>query len=303
MIFPPPLKKKSTIGIVATARAVFNDDLRYAIDWLTLNGYQVKLAKNINQKSLQFAGDDEKRASAFQEMIDDRDVDAIWCAKGGYGSVRIIDQINFQSLHRKPKWFIGYSDFTVIHLALNNIGVPSLHAAMAVGLAEKSEATKIRLLEVLQAKPLQYQLKNTNAINRPGKASGSIIGGNLSVIYALLGSSTALDPKGKILFLEDLDEYLYHVDRMMVNLDRNYFFKHIKGLIIGSFNDMNDNTDPFGKSAYQIIFDVIKDYDFPVFFGFPAGHEADNYPLIFGADVDLEITQEHMKLNFRNGRA
>ena len=303
MIKPRALQKGSKVGIVATARSAFRKDLLYAVNWLKNCGYEVSFAENIDETYHQFAGDDKLRIDALQKMINDSSVDAIWFAKGGYGSVRVIDHIDFENLKKKPKWFIGYSDPTVFHLYLHRLGMMSIHGAMPVGLADKSKNTRVYLNDILRGEPQNYRLENKMPLNRDGYAEGKLIGGNLSVIYSVIGSSSSLMSDDKILFLEDLDEYLYHLDRMMMSLKRNGIFDKIKGLIIGSFNNMNDNEISFGKSAYEIIFDVVKVYDFPVYFGFPAGHQKDNFPLLFGNHVEMKLNQGQFQLNLKNGCA
>ena len=298
MIKPRALQKGSKVGIVATARAAFRKDLLYAVNWLKNCGYEVSFSENIDETYHQFAGDDKLRINALQKMINDSSVEAIWFAKGGYGSVRVIDHIDFENLKKKPKWFIGYSDPTVFHLYLHRLGVMSIHGAMPVGLADKSKNTRVYLNDILRGEPQNYRLENKMPLNRDGYAEGKLIGGNLSVIY-----SVSLMSDDKILFLEDLDEYLYHLDRMMMSLKRNGIFDKIKGLIIGSFSNMNDNEISFGKSAYEIIFDVVKVYDFPVYFGFPAGHQKDNFPLLFGNHVEMKLNQGQFQLNLKNGCA
>lgn len=303
MIKPRALQKGSKVGIVATARSAFRKDLLYAVNWLKNCGYEVSFSENIDETYHQFAGDDKLRIDALQKMINDSSVDAIWFAKGGYGSVRVIDHIDFENLKKKPKWFIGYSDPTVFHLYLHRLGMMSIHGAMPVGLADKSKNTRVYLNDILRGEPQNYRLENKMPLNRDGYAEGKLIGGNLSVIYSVIGSSSSLMSDDKILFLEDLDEYLYHLDRMMMSLKRNGIFDKIKGLIIGSFNNMNDNEISFGKSAYEIIFDVVKVYDFPLYFGFPAGHQKDNFPLLFGNHVEMKLNQGQFQLNLKNGCA
>ena len=301
MIKPKPLQEGSVVAIVATARAVFSKDLEFAKDWLTSCGYQVILADNIDHTYHQFAGNDEMRISALQKIIDDDSIDAIWFGKGGYGSARIVDPINFEPLMERPKWFIGYSDPTVFHLALYNKGIMSLHGAMPVGLADKSMDSRVHLNDLLRGKELHYRLEKANALNRDGEAEGRMIGGNLSVIQSVIGSPTSLYPQDNILFLEDLDEYLYHIDRMMINLRRNGIFERINGLIIGSFNAMNDNDVAFGKTAYEIIKDLVEQYDLPIYFDFPAGHEVDNYPLLLGEEVIMKVHDGQLNLRAKNG--
>jgi len=303
MIKPEPLHEGSVVAIVATARAVFSKDLEFAKDWLTSCGYRVMLANNIDHTYHQFAGDDAMRINALQKIIDDDNIDAIWFGKGGYGCARVVDHINFEPLMERTKWFIGYSDPTVFHLALFNKGIMSLHGVMPVGLAEKSVDSRVHLNDLLRGKTLHYRLEKVSALNRDGEVEGRLIGGNLSVIQSVIGSPSSLYPKDNILFLEDLDEYLYHIDRMMINLKRNGVFERVNGLIIGSFSAMKDNDVAFGKTAYSIIRDVVEQYDLPMYFGFPAGHEVDNYPLLLGEKVIMKVQNAQLNLQSKNGSA
>ena len=223
-------------------------------------------------------------------MIDDDSIKAILCARGGYGTVQIIDNIDFSKLKNNPKWIVGYSDVTVLHSHLHQLGITSLHATMPINFEKNTP----KALESL--KSALFGLGNLTEINhhhfnRFGKVEGEIVGGNLSILYSLLGSDSDINTDGKILFIEDLDDYLYHIDRIMMNLKRNGKLKNLKALIIGGMSDMNDNTIPFGKTAEEIILEYIKEFDFPVCFNFPAGHLDDNRTLVFGKECTLEINE------------
>ncbi|HET8837648.1 MAG TPA: LD-carboxypeptidase [Flavobacteriaceae bacterium] len=299
MIQIPPVQINDTIGIVSTARKISPEEIQPAIELLKNLGLKVKVGKSIGLENNQFAGNDEERSSDFQMMLDDPEIKAIWCARGGYGTVRIIDELDFSNFEENPKWIIGYSDITVLHSQLNILGFESLHAQIAHNIDQKSESTRETLKNILFGKPVSYEILSSQ-MNKTGLCEGELVGGNLSILYSLLGSTSAISTEGKILFLEDLDEYLYHIDRMMQNLKRNGMFEDLNGLIIGGMSDMNDNQIPFGKKAAEIIQETVKEYDFPVCFEFPAGHIYDNRALVFGRRISMEITAEKTTIHYKS---
>ena len=263
-----------------------NPSIKLLEEW----GLKVVFGKNLFEEDNQFSGTVSQRSSDLQSMIDDDSIKAILCARGGYGTVQIIDKVDFSHLIKNPKWIVGYSDVTVLHSHLHQLGVASLHATMPINFEKNTP----KALESL--KSALFGLGNLNEtnhhhFNRFGKVEGEIVGGNLSILYSLLGSGSDINTDGKILFIEDLDEYLYHIDRMMMNLKRNGKLNNLKALIIGGMSDMNDNTIPFGKTAEEIILEYIKEFDFPVCFNFPAGHLDDNRTLVFGKECTLEINE------------
>ena len=287
MITPPYLKKGDTIALVATARKNIDDNLKFATDLLNSWGLNVKIGSTIGLDLNQLAGTDEQRAADFQTQMDNKNIKAIWCVRGGYGTVRILDLLDFTPFKQSPKWIIGFSDVTDLHNHLNTMGYKSIHGIMPV--SSKASLNAIETLrKSLFGEKLQYQIP-THAMNRMGKASGELVGGNLSILYSLMGSKSAINCDNKILFLEDLDEYLYHIDRMMINLQRNGCLESIKGIIVGSMTKMKDNDIPWGKDALQIIEDVTKKYNIPILYNFPAGHIQDNCALIMGNKVTIEI--------------
>ncbi|KAA3622334.1 MAG: LD-carboxypeptidase [Flavobacterium sp.] len=300
MVTPPYLQAGDTIGIVSTARKVDVTQIQPALDLLARWGLKVKLGESIGAEKNQFAGEDALRARDLQQMLDDPHIKAIWCARGGYGTVRIIDLLDFQKFATNPKWIIGYSDITVLHAHLNGRGVETLHAQMPLDIDKKTPETANSLKELLFGRQYTVSYTDSSGISRNGSAEGVLVGGNLSVLYSLCGSASQLDTDGKILFLEDLDEYLYHVDRMLQNLRRNGYFNSINGLIIGGLTDMNDNTIPFGKTAEQIVEDMVSQYDFPVCYNFPAGHLMDNRALIMGRNVLLNVSGKHVELQYNS---
>lgn len=287
MLQPLPLKKGDKIGILATARKISAEEIQPAIDILEHWGLKVVLSTNLFNADNQFSGTDDQRAEDLQMMLNDVSIKAVISARGGYGTMRIIDKIDFTTFMKHPKWVIGYSDITVLHSHIHNLGIETLHASMPINFTKNAEAAET-LRKALFGEQLNYEVES-HPLNRKGKAEAELIGGNLSLLYALTGSVSAIDTKGKILFIEDLDEYLYHVDRMMLNLKRSGKLDHLAGLIIGGMTDMKDNTIPFGKTAEEIIIDAVKEYDYPVCFDFPAGHVEKNLALYFGRKVKLKV--------------
>jgi muramoyltetrapeptide carboxypeptidase len=297
MISPPSLHKGDTVGFVAPACKMNQQALSEAIEIIKKKGYKTVQSRHLFASENQFAGSDALRASALQEMISHPEVKALFSVRGGYGSVRIVDRIDFRPLLRHPKWLVGYSDFTIFHNHLINLGIQSIHGTMPLNFAENTSEALHSLLQVLEGQKPEYRW-GSDPLNRRGKAEGMLVGGNLSVLYSLMGSRSFPDTTGKILFLEDLDEYLYHIDRMMMALKRAGVLKPLAGLVVGGLTDMHDNRIPFGKTAAQIIRESVDDYDFPVAFGFPAGHQPDNRALIMGASVYLEVTEKQAVIRF-----
>ena len=296
MITPPYLQKGDTIAIVATARKNIDDNLKPAIEWLKNWGLNVKIGSTIGLDQNQLAGTDEQRAADFQAQMDNPNIKAIWCVRGGYGTVRMIDLLDFSKFKQNPKWVIGFSDVTVLHNHLNTMGFKSIHAIMPVS-AKASEQAKETLRKALFGEKLDYEI-DTHNLNRFGTASGEIVGGNLSILYSLLGSKSAINCDNKILFIEDLDEYLYHIDRMMMNLKRCGCLEKLKGIIVGGMVKMKDNDIPWGKNELEIIQDVTKNLNIPVIYNFPAGHIQDNRALILGAKITMESKQECSTVTF-----
>jgi len=296
---PPYLVKGDKISIVSTARKISKEEILPAQIKLEEWGLDVVLGDNLFKEQNQYAGTDKERIDDFQSMIDDDSVKAIICARGGYGTVRIIDKIDFSNFVKKPKWIIGYSDVTVLHSHIHtNYKTETIHATMTINFPKDNSLNKSleTLKKALFGEKLFYELKQTK-FSRKGKAKGQIVGGNLSILYSLIGSKSDINTDRKILFIEDLDEYLYHIDRMMMNFKRTGKLKNLAGLIIGGISEMNDNEIPFGKTAKEIILDAIEEYNYPVIFDFPAGHIDDNRALYLGRKVIMDIN-ESMSLEF-----
>ena len=298
MIIPPFLKAGDTVALVCTARKFFPEDAKPAIDLLESWGLKVKLGNTIGLDNCQLGGTDNERAADFQVQLDDENVKAIWCARGGYGSVRIIDSINFTKFKKHPKWIMGFSDVTVLHSQLNIERVATLHSIMPYTVPNAPEEVKDTLRKALFGETISYTIPS-KSYDVKGTASGELVGGNISILYSLLGSKSAIDTKDKILFIEDLDEYLYHIDRMMYNLKRNGYFENVKGIIVGSMADMHDNEIPFGQNEVQIITEIAKENRIPIAFQFPAGHQSDNRTLILGKQVDFEVNKSEVVLSFK----
>lgn len=285
------LKNGSKIGIAAPARMVKPEEMHYAVDWLKEMGFVPVFDERLFAQHHIFAGDDDFRAKTFQEYLDNDEIEAIWLARGGYGSIRIIDKLDFTKCLQHPKWIIGFSDGTVIHAKLNRLGVPSLHAAMPFYFANKTPEAKQSLYDALTGKPLHYEI-STNPLNWLGEMKGEMVGGNLSVLMGMLGSGIFPDVKDKILFIEEVDEYIYHIDRMMHALKLAGKLEPLRGLVVGGLTQIHDNTHPFGLTAEEVIAENVAEYAYPVCFSFPAGHFDDNRAMFFGQVFRIEVTKE-----------
>lgn len=294
---PPYLKKGDTVGILATARKVDMAPLEPAINLLKSWGLNVVIGKTIGLDNNQLAGQDWQRAKDFQQMLDNPAIKAIWTAKGGYGTARMIDRLDFTKFKKKPKWIVGFSDVTVLHSHINTMDIATLHSIACISAGGATPEALESLRKGLFGGKIEYNIE-PHAFNKAGKAHGELIGGNLSVLYSIVGSASEADYKGKIIFIEDLDEYLYHIDRMMMNLERNGYFKDVKGIIIGGMTKMRDNDIPWGHDALEIIQDITKEYNIPICFNFPAGHIKDNRALVFGKQVTLDVTAAGTKITF-----
>ncbi len=300
MVTPPFLRYGDNVGLVATARKISLDELAEGITLLKDWGLVPVIGKTIGKDDNQYAGTDSERAKDFQDMLDNPEIKAIWCARGGYGSVRIIDQLDFYKFVKYPKWIIGYSDVTVFHNHLHKIGFKTIHGTMPVSIKDNTSLAKTSLKQSLFGELPNIQNTSDHPLNRPGTAKGMLVGGNLSMLYSMCGSSSGLQTEEKILFIEDLDEYLYHIDRMIMNLKRNGMLDHLSGLIVGGMTKMHDNRIPFGKTAEEIVMDAVKECDFPVVFDFPAGHVDDNRALIMGSIVSLEVTKNTSTITYED---
>jgi muramoyltetrapeptide carboxypeptidase len=296
---PPYLKPGDTIGICATARKVFRPNMEEAAKIIESWGFKVKFGKNMFGDVDQFSGTDAERAEDLQHFLDDPEIKAVISARGGYGTMRIVDRLDFTKFKQHPKWIIGFSDITVLHShILRNYHVATLHATMPINFKLDLFSTE-SLRKALMGISLEYKTENETPVeNRSGKTEAPVVGGNLSLLYALQHSESDIVTSGKILFLEDLDEYLYHIDRMILSLKRAGKFHGLKGLIVGQMIKMKDNEILFGKNAEQIIAEHVEEFNFPVCYGFPAGHDIKNYALPFGKTAQLSVEGDVTELKF-----
>ncbi len=289
MIIPPYLISGDTIAIAAASRVVDELLLNRAKDFLEKAGFQVVFSPNILAQYHQFAGTDSQRAADINWAISDDNIKAIIFFRGGYGAARILDMVDWQPLLNKPKWFCGYSDVTAIHIHLQSIGIASLHATMPIHIAQTDEESILSfyaLIEALKGEEISYYLESSIASYLP--IEGELVGGNLSVIYSLLGSVSDFSWAGKVLFIEDIDEYYYHLDRIMNALSRAGKFKKLKALLVGNFKDIKDNTIPFGKNIAEIMQEYALKHNILIFFGMPVGHDKLNIPVKCGLQVKIE---------------
>ncbi len=297
-IIPPYLKPGDTMGIVCPAGYMPFQKAQTCIQTLTDWGFHVIPGKTLGHQFHYFSGTDEERLHDLQQMMDDKNIDAILCGRGGYGTGRIIDQLDFTEFVKHPKWIIGFSDITLLHCHLfSNYRIASLHAPMAA--AFNDGEFKNQYIESLHKALIgtkEDYTCNAHPFNHRGKASGILIGGNLSLLVNAIGTSSDINTKNKILFIEEIGEYIYGVDRMMYQLKRSGKLDDLKGLIFGTFSEMKDTTIPFGKTVEEVIKDLISEYDYPICFGFPVGHDKENYALKIGLKYQLNIENSFVEL-------
>lgn len=261
-------------------------------------GLEVVQGETLQASYHQFAGDDELRARDLQRFIDDDSIKAIIAARGGYGTIRIVDMVNYSRLATNPKWIIGFSDITVLHSHLHtNYGLQTIHGQMPVNVPDASSQSLISLKKALFGEEVNYHYKSHNA-NRPGEAKAPVIGGNLSLLIAILGSASDMDYSGKILFLEDVGEYLYSIDRMLHTLKRAGKLNNLAGLIVGGFTELKDNDIPFGFSVADMTMALVSEFNYPVCFDFPAGHIPDNHAIIFGKPLHLKVEDHQVTASY-----
>ncbi len=301
MFQPALLNRGDKIGLVAPAGKIDRQKIITAKTVLESLGYKVILGEHVFDEHHIFAGTDENRAADFQFMLDHQELKAIMCARGGYGCIRIIDKLTFDGFEKHPKLLIGFSDITIFHSRLNHLHFGSLHATMPVNFTENiaDSGSLQKLVDYLDGKLTHYDIP-THELNRIGNCKAELVGGNLSIICSLNATDYELNMHGRILFLEDLKEDLYHLDRLILNLKLSGKLDHLEGLIIGGMSDMKDGETPFGKTAYEIIHEAIKDYSYPVIFNFPAGHIDENWPLPLGKKVTLDVNEKEVTLNWKN---
>ncbi|MBX7180823.1 MAG: LD-carboxypeptidase [Bacteroidia bacterium] len=299
----PSLKKGDKIGICCTARFVTKEAIQPCLNTLEEWGFEVVLGKYIFEKDRQFGGNDTQRTHDLQAFLDDPEIKAVLFAKGGYGTVRIVDGLSWDGFKNNPKWLCGFSDITVLHAHVHQqVGLPSLHSPMSLNFQPNSvdvEALQ-RLKDFWEGKGLEAMIAKPHSNNRFGSSEGVLVGGNLSILYSISGSDSELDLDGKILFLEDLDEYLYHIDRMLWQLKRAGKLKGLAGLVVGGMSEMKDNAEPFGRTVEEIVREAVGEYGYPVAFGLEAGHIFRNLPLALGLPVQLTVNEAITTLKWKN---
>ena len=297
MIHPPYIQQDDTIGIIAPAGRIDENIIQQACIRIKSMGYKTKVGNSVHQHHYNFSATDEERKADLQSMLNEPEIKAILCTRGGYGTIRIIDDIDFSSFVQNPKWVIGFSDITVLHAAINKLGISSIHGPMCKSFLNYTDSSlDIDILFSFLVGESPEYIINPYPTNRLGTTKGILTGGNLSILHALRGTKFDFDPSGKILFIEDVSEYLYHLDRVMYNLKLGGVLEKLSGLVVGQFTDMSDNETPFGQSIEQIIYNSVAEYNYPIAFNFPAGHIETNFPLILGDTVELKVTSEEASL-------
>lgn len=296
---PPYLQPGDVIGIVCPSGAMPVEKASECIRVLNEEwGFRTKVGKTLGSEFNYFSGTDEERLSDLQQMMDDDEVKAILCARGGYGMTRIVDRLSFKKFKKNPKWIIGYSDITVLHSHLYaNYYIASLHSPMAAAFNNAGYINRFvqSLRSALEGKKAKY-VTEPHEFNRKGEAIGELVGGNLSLLAHLTGTESDIKTRGRILFIEDIGEYLYNVDRMMYQLKRSGKLSKLAGLIVGGFTDMKDTERPFGQTVYEIIHDAVSEYDYPLCFGFPVSHGKENYALKIGVGYKLRVGKTKVML-------
>ncbi len=298
-LIPPFLKKGDRIGIVGTARSIAQGQLDNITRLLNQEGFEVILSPNIYSVSDRYAGNDASRTTALQHMLDDDSLSAILCARGGYGTARMIDGIDWTKFLQKPKWVCGFSDATVLHSHLNKLRVATIHSTMGTGYRNSTDddPNYLTLVAELFGKPFDLKVE-ANLLNRNGEVKGELIGGNLAVLSSIMGSPSDTDWNHKILFLEDINEYPYNVDRIMLNLKRNGRLKNLKGLVVGDISEKEEDDIPFGKTVYDVVAEHVAKYHYPVAFGFPIGHEKVNLAIRMGDQVSFSVNSDFARISY-----
>jgi muramoyltetrapeptide carboxypeptidase len=296
---PPFINPGSKIRIVSPAGKVKEKLILPAVEWFKNEGYKVELGKHIFDEHFQFAGTEAQRLEDLQTALDDPDCSAIICSRGGYGTVRVIDQLDFTEFIKHPKWIVGYSDITILHSAINNLGFASIHGTMPPFFFDKNGKVSENmesLMDLLRGEFGGYKIDGPSK-NIVGTGSGELVGGNLSILCSLLGTKYEVETTDKILFIEEIDEYLYHIDRMIRQLKLAGKFDKLKGLVVGDFTGIKDNDSTFGQTVEEIIIEATKEYNFPISFGFPAGHGEKNLALSFGQACKLNVSTKETTIN------
>lgn len=296
MLTPPYLKKGDKIAITCPAKSL-PSNIDSAIQMLESWGLEVVLGETVYARHHQFAGTDQLRTSDLQRFLDDDSIKAIIAARGGYGTIRIIDNLDFTRFKEHPKWIVGFSDITVLHSHIHSTWqIQTIHGQMPLNVPDATLPSLESLRKALFGEPLRYEY-NASHTGRDGEAEGILIGGNLTLLVMMSGSISEMDFSDKILFVEDVGEYYYSVDRMFWQMRRAGKLANLKGLIVGGFTSMQDNSIPFGESVPEIVSNIVKEYHYPVCFDFPAGHISENFALTLGKEVKLRVDNHRVELS------
>jgi muramoyltetrapeptide carboxypeptidase len=302
LIRPPYLKAGDTVAIVAPSGILKNREreIKQADSLLKSWNLNVLIGEHVFSKANHFAGTDDERCEDLQNAMDNPKISAIWCARGGYGTVRILNKLDYTKFKENPKWIIGYSDITALHNQVHNQGFESIHALMCVSLTKDLSEIKPSIdtfKSGIFGNPKNYELEGSK-YNKVGEATGQLVGGNLTMLHTMLGSDESIDTSGKILFIEEIGEYKYHIDRMLQSMKRAGYFDNCAGLIVGDMSKLRKNTTLWGTSIEQLILDALSEYNFPIAFNLPAGHEKDNRALLLGREINLKISKTKTSLVF-----
>lgn len=300
MRFPPFLTKGDKVALVSPAGKVAHCVIDRGAERLEQQGFRVVVGRHARDEDGVFAGTDTARAADMQQALDDDSIKAVFCSRGGYGCLRTHLQLDWSSFLRRPKWLVGFSDVTVFHSHLTRCGIASIHGLMAGWFEQDGEPTRgfLQIIDLLEGRPPEYDIA-PHPLNRAGKAAGRMAGGNLAILQSLRGTPLDIRPKGKILFIEDIGEHHYQIDRMMQNLKVGGVLEKLSGLVVGYFTGIKDGAAPYGRTACEIIREAVDPYAYPVVFGFPAGHEQPHQPLLMGGRLSLEVSEKHVKMKVR----
>jgi muramoyltetrapeptide carboxypeptidase len=301
MIIPPYLKSGDKVGIVCSAKRTKPEEIVDGIQLLKSWELIPVIGKHAFNEYHFFAGTDQERTEDLQNMLDDNSIKAIIFTKGGYGTMKIIDELDFTNFKKNPKWIVGYSDITVLHNHIHNFNIETIHAVMLQGIPKCTSESKTSLKKALFGETLTYEIdKNESNKNADSVVEGILVGGNLSILYALIGSSSDIDTSNKILFFEDIDEYLYHLDRMLIALKRSGKLSNLKAILVGGMIDIKEATLDYGKTENEIILEETNSFSYPIYFGFPSGHQEDNRALILGREIKINSNNNTIKIEFKN---
>jgi muramoyltetrapeptide carboxypeptidase len=301
MITPPYLKSGDKVGIVCSAKRTKPEEIVDGIQLLKSWNLIPVVGKHTFNEYHFFAGTDQERTEDLQNMLDDDAIKAIIFTKGGYGTMKIIDALDFTNFIKNPKWIVGYSDITVLHNHIHNFNIETIHAVMLQGIPKCTAESKTSLKKALFGETLTYEIsKNESNKNADSVVEGILVGGNLSIVYALIGSNSDIDTSNKILFFEDIDEYLYHLDRMLIALKRSGKLSNLKAILVGGMIDIKEATLDYGKTENEIILEETNSFNYPIYFGFPSGHQEDNRALILGREIKINSNDDTIKIEFKN---